>query len=75
MDSILPKKKNYLDLLLADINSLLRSSAKVGLFGLYMDSIQFFRMSAFQRIRAFILFFVFWIFKRGNSLVVISSYE
>ena len=74
-DSSLPKKKNYLDLLLADVNSLLRSSAKVGLMVVYMDSIRFFRLSALQRVRAIILFFVFWIFKRGNSLSVISSYE
>lgn len=69
------KKNTYIKLLLADINSLLRTTAKCGQFKLFFTAISFINLSIIQMLRAFFFFFVFWIFKKGDSFSVISSNE
>jgi len=70
-----PKRNYYLKLLLDDINALLKTTGKCGQFRLYFSTLIFFKLNFVKFVRGFILFFVFWILKKGTSFSVISLYE
>lgn len=68
------KRLDYINLLISDINSLLRTAAKNGLFSEYLKTIAVFKLSIYQFLKSIFLFYFFRIFKRGTRINVISNY-
>lgn len=68
-------RSEYLKVLIYDINSLLRTTAKQGLFSLYLDFIKFFDLNIYLKCKAYLLFFFFFLSKRGYRINVIPLNE
>ncbi|TFV97211.1 glycosyltransferase family 2 protein [Algoriphagus kandeliae] len=62
----------YTDLVIKDINSLLKTIAKKGQYKLFFKSLKTYHLTLTQKIRAVFIYFIFVIFKKGDTFKIIK---
>ncbi|MDG1275700.1 MAG: glycosyltransferase family 2 protein [Algoriphagus sp.] len=71
-NSLMESKEVYLNFLIHDLNSFLKSSAKYGLWVLFNSTLKKIKISWFLRIRALFIFLILFLLKKGDTFKVIK---